>query len=127
MVEVCVKWRGESPTGWPGLDLKDLGALQDCQGAQFWPPSRNCPDDRTGHRRQFCQPLLRQFLPQAKLPHTLAEGGHNDSHKCGHRCAYKTYAVEGWFPGAGVLIEAVAKLGNLSLATMRIRQAVIHQ
>jgi hypothetical protein len=70
---------------------------------------------------------LRQFLPQAKLPHTLAEGGHNDSHKCGHRCAYKTYAVEGWFPGAGVLIEAVAKLGNLSLATMRIRQAVIHQ
>ena len=43
------------------------------------------------------------------------------------RCAYKTYAVEGWFPGADVLIEAVAKLGNLSLATMRIRQAVIHQ
>src|SRR5258707_8787587 len=50
---------------------------------------------------QFCQSLLRQFLPQAKLPHTFAEGGHNDSHKCGHS-AYKTHAVEGWFPGAGV-------------------------
>src|SRR5258707_15798033 len=50
---------------------------------------------------QFCQSLLRQFLPQAKLPHTFAEGGHNDSHKCGHS-AYKTHAVEGWFPGAGL-------------------------
>jgi hypothetical protein len=28
---------------------------------------------------------LRQFLPQAKVPHTFAEGGHNDDHKWGHR------------------------------------------
>jgi hypothetical protein len=40
---------------------------------------------------------LRQFLPQAKLQHTFAEGGYNDNHKWGHRCAYMTYAVEGRF------------------------------
>ncbi len=65
---------------------------------------------------QFCQSLLRQFLPQAKLPHTFAEGGHNDSHKCGHS-AYKTQAVEGWFPGAGVhrkqrVIEDFVRAGH---------------
>ncbi len=62
-----------------------LGELHDCHEGQISLTSLNCPHERNVQPRQFCQSLLRQFLPQAKLPHTLAEGGHNDSHKCGHK------------------------------------------
>jgi len=96
-----IELRADSPKQFSGFDLQGLGELHDCHEGQISPTSLNCPHERNVQPRQFCQSLLRQFLPQAKLPHSFAEGGQNDNHKCGHRCAYKTYAAEGWFLGAG--------------------------
>jgi len=96
-----IELRADSPKQFSWFDLQGLGELHDCHEGQISPTSLNCPHERNVQTRQFCQSLLRQFLPQAKLPHSFAEGGQNDNHKCGHRCAYKTYAAEGWFLGAG--------------------------
>ena len=87
---VCIVWgfvelRANSPKQFSGFDLQGLGELHDCHEGQISLTSLNCPHERNVQPRQFCQSLLREFLPEAKLPHTFAEGGHNDNHKWGHR------------------------------------------
>jgi hypothetical protein len=98
-VSCGVELRPDSPKQCSGFDLQGLGELHDCHEGQISLTSLNCPHERNVQPRQVCQSFLRQFLLQAELPHTFPEGGHNDSHKCGHRFAYETYAAEGWFPG----------------------------
>jgi len=79
-----VELRADSPKQFSGFDLQGLGELHDCHEGQISLTSLNCPHERNVQPRQFRQSLLRQFLPQAKVPHTFAEGGHNDD-KWGHR------------------------------------------